>query len=453
VVIVGAGACGLVAALALAQSGAEVLIVERDADPSGSTSLSSGFIPAAGTRIQQQLQIQDTADLFAADIQCKANGEASSILVRTLTEQSGPVLDWLESHVGIEWLVLTDFLYPGHSVYRMHAVPEKSGRALHNRLMAAAVKMGVGIVTQARVESLIVTKSGDDAADKTVTGVGISRPDGAMEYIEAKQVILACNGYGGNSELIDRFIPAMADADYFGHAGNTGDAILWGEALGAELRHMGAYQGHGSVAVGHNVLITWALMMGGGIQVNITGERFSNEHSGYSEQAEQVMAQPERYVWNIYDERLHVQGLSFPEYKSAYDAGAVLTAVSIEELEKLARLPERALQQTMITIDRYAMRAGADQFGRRFDNDKRLIAPYFAIKVKAAVFHTQGGLIVDENARVINREGRPISGLLAAGGAACGVSGSSVYGYLSGNGLLSAVVLGYVAGRYAGSTL
>ena len=63
------------------------------------------------------------------------------------------------------------------------------------------------------------------------------------------------------------------------------DAVTWGEALGGEAQHMQAYQGHGSVATPHGILITWALMMEGGIQVNADGDRFSNEHQGYSEQS------------------------------------------------------------------------------------------------------------------------------------------------------------------------
>jgi fumarate reductase flavoprotein subunit len=72
----------------------------------------------------------------------------------------------------------------------------------------------------------------------------------------------------------------MAEALYFGHPGNRGDAVLWGEALGAELTCLGTYQGHGSVATPHNILITWAVIMQGGIQVNAQGRRFCDETRG-----------------------------------------------------------------------------------------------------------------------------------------------------------------------------
>ena len=96
----------------------------------------------------------------------------------------------------------------------------------------------------------------------------------------ATLLILACNGYGGNPELVRRFIPEMADALYFGHPGNRGDAVIWGEALGAQLAHLGAYQGHGSVATPHNILITWVVIMQGGIQVNTRGPAFLRRVAG-----------------------------------------------------------------------------------------------------------------------------------------------------------------------------
>ena len=79
----------------------------------------------------------------------------------------------------------------------------------------------------------------------------------------------------------------------------------------------------------------------------------------------------------------------------------------------------------------------------------RLKPPYQAIRVTGALFHTQGGLVIDEKAHVMDKKGRPIPNLFAGGGAACGLSGDHVWGYLSGNGLLSAVVLGRIAGTSA----
>ena len=180
---------------------------------------------------------------------------------------------------------------------------------------AVAQRPRIDLATDATVTALIAEPDGQ------VAGVEITRPDGQQETVGCTAVVLACNGYGGNPELVARHIPEMVDAWYFGHPGNRGDAVIWGEAFGGECAHMGAYQGHGSVATPHGILITWALMMEGAIQVNAAGKRFSNEHQGYSEQSVAVLTQPGSVAWNIYDARLHELGLEFPDYRNAQGAG------------------------------------------------------------------------------------------------------------------------------------
>ena len=90
-----------------------------------------------------------------------------------------------------------------------------------------------------------------------------------------------------------------------------------GAALGAELAHLSGYQGHGSVAHPHGILVTWALMMEGGIQINKNGLRFSNEHQGYSEQAVSVIGQPDQVAFNIFDQRLLELGRGFDDFVKA----------------------------------------------------------------------------------------------------------------------------------------
>ena len=79
------------------------------------------------------------------------------------------------------------------------------------------------------------------------------------------------------------------------------------------------------------------------------------------------------------------------------------------------------------------------------------MAPFHAVKVTGALFHTQGGLAIDGVGRVRRKDGTLLPNLFAAGGAAAGVSGSSAAGYLSGNGLLTATVLGRLGGTGRGA--
>jgi fumarate reductase flavoprotein subunit len=422
VAIVGAGACGLSAALFLRDAGVDCLLLERDAAPQGSTALSSGFVPAAGTRVQRSAGIADDSPArFAADIQAKAHGTAAAHLVAAYTEAIAPALDALAQRHGLAFELLDGFLYPGHSVRRMHALHERTGAALIGALDAAAARAGATLVTEALVRELWCD------ADDRVLGFGVVRPDGRIEHVACQAALLACNGFGGNAAMVRELLPEMRNAVFAGHAGNDGSAIAWGRALGARLADLGGYQGHGSWAVPHGALITWALMTEGGIQVNAEGRRFHDEGGGYSEASVVVLAQPGGTAWDVFDERLLALGRSFPDFVQAEAAGALRSAADVPALAAVIGCEAAVLAQTL---------AGT-----------RLSPPFHAIRVTGALFHTQGGLDIDAHCRVLRQDGRPMPGLLAAGGAARGVSGNAVWGYLSGNGLLSAVAGGFIAAR------
>jgi fumarate reductase flavoprotein subunit len=439
VAIIGAGAAGLVAALAAAEAGAAPLVIERDPVPRGSTALSAGLIPAAGTRFQRERGISDSPVLFADDMKKKAKSTADAAMVDLVAREAGSAIEWLADAHGLPFSVVHDFDYPGHAARRMHGLPSRSGAELVDRLRAAVEARDIPILTEAHVTDLIARRDG------TIRGFVAQRPDGSEERIGCRALVLACNGYGGNKELVARHIPELATALYFGHPGNQGDAVLWGEALGAEIRDMSGHQGHGSVAHPHGILITWATMMEGGFQVNQAGERFSDETHGYSEQAAVVLHEPDGVAFSIFDARIAAICRQFEDFRNAETQGAVLRADDPETLARLIKVPPAALAGTFAEVARRA----TDRFGRDWSRATPLAPPYCAVRVTGALFHTQGGLVVDADARVKRRDGSALPNLFAAGGAACGVSGPHASGYLSGNGLLTAVTLGRIAGRSA----
>ena len=440
--IVGAGAAGLCAALAAKEAGADPVLIERDAVPSGSTALSAGLIPAAGTRFQRHKGIADSAELFAADILRKAHGEPDPAIVDAVARGAGPLIEWLADAYGLPFDVVDNFNYPGHSALRMHGLPSRTGRELIDRLRSAVEANEIVILTGCCAETLFV--DGD-----RIAGIEIVRGDGACERIGCGALILACNGYGGSPDLVRRFIPEMADALYFGHSGNRGDAVLWGQALGASLAHLGAYQGHGSVATPYNILITWAAIMQGGIQINADGRRFCDESRGYSEQAADVLRQPGGFAWTVFDGRIAGIARQFEDFRNAERAGAVVSADLLEDLARAMRVPVQAFAAEWRDAESVKSRAGQDCFGRHFTPAQKCAPPFHAVKVTGALFHTQGGLAIDANARVQMKSSGVFANLYAAGGAAAGVSGSTAAGYLSGNGLLTATVLGRLAGSVA----
>jgi fumarate reductase flavoprotein subunit len=443
VLIIGAGAAGLVAALAAHEVGAEVVIVERDAIPSGSTALSAGLIPAAGTRFQRQAGLEDSPELFARDILDKAHHEPDPAMVARLAAHIGPVLEWLADRHGLPFDVITNFSYPGHSARRMHGLPMRTGAELVDRLRDAVEAQGIPVLTDFRATRLYADSGG------RITGIAGTRPDGGEERIGCKALVLACNGYGGNRALVARHIPQMSDALWFGHSGNEGDAVLWGEALGADLVHMSGHQGHGSVAQPHGILITWATIMEGGFQVNARAQRFSDESHGYSEQAANVLRQPEGKAWTIFDARIAAIARQFEDFRQAEVQGAIVAADTIEALAQKLGLDAVALSETASEVEALKRGEGTDLFGRSFAAIPSLVPPYCAVCVTGALFHTQGGLRIDAHARVLRPDGSALPNLFASGGAAVGVSGAQASGYLSGNGLMSAVALGDIAGRAA----
>ncbi|WP_375383261.1 FAD-dependent oxidoreductase [uncultured Sphingomonas sp.] len=441
VVVVGAGGCGLCAAIAGQDAGVEVLVLERDATPLGSTGMSTGLIPAAGTPEQEAEGIEDDGARFAADILGKA-GRADAAIVRHVADESAETIAWLQGH-GLPLTLVKGFVYSGHSVRRMFGSPNRTGGELIAGLQQAAEAAGASILCGASVETLFV-----DAA-RRVTGVAFRRPDGAVEEVGCSALILASCGFGGNAALVRDWIPEIGAAPYHGHPGNRGDAIAWGAALDAGFADMTAYQGHGNLAAGHGIIVNWPSVILGGFQLNRDGDRFYDESIGYSAAAAHVHAQPGHVAWTIFDARIAATLDQFEDYQDAVRAGAIVAADDVAALAAATRLPAERLAATMATVANHADGSKPDPFGRDFTAGPPLAAPYRAVRVTGALLHTQGGLVVDRDARVVGTDGAALPNLFAGGGAARGVSGPGAAGYIAGNGLLTATTLGKLAGRAA----
>jgi fumarate reductase flavoprotein subunit len=443
VVIVGGGGCGLSAALAVSDRGVDALVIERDHAPAGTTSMSTGLIPAAGSKAQIAKGIDDCPEQFAADIFAKTKGRVNQALVRRLAAESARTVDWLTEDHDVALSLVEGFTYPGHSALRMHGMPNRSGQELMGALNAACEVAGVTILTDATVDRLYVTP------DDRIIGVGATRPGGEEDVIGCDALILACCGFAGNQTMVSELIPELEHATFHGHPGNKGHAIAWGKALNAAMADLSSYQGHAGLAAGFGIPILWPLIAEGGIQVNRAGQRFANEAAGYSEQAVKVLQQDGHVAWSIYDGARHSIMEQFDDYQQAKAAGCLMTADTIEDLAEKASVNAAGLRQSI--EDSWALiRSGEmDKFGRSFVGKAPLAPPFYAVRVTGALFHTQGGLEVDANARVLRADGTPFPNLYAGGGAARGISGPGADGYIAGNGLLTATTLGRLAGEHA----
>lgn len=443
--VAGAGAAGTAAALAAGERGCTVVLVEANESfrRGSNTAMSTSMVPAGGSRWQAEAGIDDSPEDFLADIMAKTHGQADEVVARALTTVAPDLVTWLADTCGVPLGLVTDFRYPGHHADRCHAVSDRAGATLHGHLLdAVAASETVTLMVPMRLDT--VTPGGDGFTATLVT------PDGTDQQVTAGAVVMATNGFGADPELVADLLGDIADGVYHGGDGSTGDALRIGRELGLDTAYLDAYQGHGSLAMPDRVLLTWAFVMHGGVLVNAEGRRFGDETVGYSEFGPAVVAQPGRTAWAIFDERIHGLLTDFRDYRDLLDQGAVTFLDDRAAVATATGLPDDTIGGLLDEVESFATGEDTDPFGRS-DWEAPLHPPYAVVQVTGALFHTQGGLRVDERARVL-RDGEPVEGLYAAGGAAVGISGHGADGYLAGNGLLGALGLGLLAGTDVGRT-
>ena len=448
VLVVGAGACGMAAAIAAHDAGAQVAILEKRERPGGNSSLSTGSVPGAGSRFQREAGIVDSPEHMIADLERTAGPSELPELTRVMAQVSAELCEWLVDKVGARMALITDYCHVGHTVPRLHAPVSRRGQDLVDDLLAAVEKRDIPLATNQGVSTLYVDEAG------AIVGVAVQGEGIEASRIGAKAVILSTNGFGANRELVKRHCPEIAGAEYFGALGSEGEAIAWGEQLGAGMANMQAYQGYAAVAYPHGSLLSWTTIEKGGILVNSQGERFGDEDLGYSGYARFVVAENSP-VYAIFDDRIKTLAGKEEEFQELVDHGGVKSADSVEALASVFGLPAQPLSATLAAYERAAASpdAGLDPFGRKRFGMAPLQGKLWICRVTPGLFHTQGGLVVDMRGRVLRADGSPIPGLFAGGGAAAGISGrAGAAGYSSGNGLLTAVGLGYLAGRTAAGT-
>lgn len=441
--VVGAGACGLAAAIAAHDAGASVAILEKRERPGGNSSLSTGSVPGAGSRFQREAGIVDSPAVMVADL-LRLSGESElPELTRRMAAISAELCEWLVDRVGARMALVTDYCHVGHTIPRLHAPVSRRGQDLVDDLLAAVAKREIPLAVNNPVQTLYVSAEG------AVVGVATGGKGGESSHIRAGAVLLASNGFAANRDLVSEHCREIAGAEYFGALGSEGEAVLWGRQLGARLANMQAYQGYAAVAYPHGSLLSWTTIEKGGILVNERGERFGNEDLGYSAYARHVLAQDAK-VFAVFDDRIKAVASKEEEFVELVEYGGIKSADSATALAETFKLPAAALDATVRAFNAAAAGQAPDAFGRSRFGLAPLAARLWICRVTPGLFHTQGGVAVDADGRVLRSDGSAIPGLFAGGGAAAGISGrAGAGGYASGNGLLTAIGLGYLAGRAA----
>jgi fumarate reductase flavoprotein subunit len=444
ILIVGGGACGCIAALAAHDAGVSPLLIEADARPMGSTGMSQGLICAAATKTQAAHGIDDSAEAYFEDIMIKSRGLADPVIARTLAFESGPTVDWMVEAHDLPWQLDTGFRPAyGNRTYRIHGWHGHGGQDMADLLHQRLGEAGIDVMLSAKLVDVIA-----DAQGK-VLGVKIERPDGARETIGCEALILASGGFAANHAMLAAHIPAMADARNNGHAGSQGIALRIGQQLGAALGDLGSYQGYAMLTDPHGISVPPPVLVEGGVLVNRSGQRFTNEAEDIAGMVHPVMAQDSGQVWVVFDEAIAERTDYIPEMQELLGLNAAKWADSAAGLADAIGVPAAVLTATLAETHAARRDGRADQFGRVWGEEHPPQGKLAAFKVVGAIYHTQGGLQIDGNARVLRPDGSPLPNLFAGGGAARSVSGPSSWGYLPAMGLCTAVTLGRLAGQAA----
>jgi fumarate reductase flavoprotein subunit len=439
IIVIGAGGCGLMAALVAAQKGARVLLLEKTDKPGGGTAFSSRGIRAAGSRCQREAEIDDSPELYAEDILRRNNNESDVALTRHLTEMSGRVADFLADAVGIEFQ-LGEFVF-GHSAQRSHSW--KAEKNITDFLFEAVEReRNIQVCFSTPVLSLSQEVSG------AVTGVVTDE-----KVLTGRKVILASGGFGASRELLSRYIPKAVDIPFPGHFGSTGDGIKMALAAGAVTENMGAFQPYPTYIGPGKRAVSPEVALSGGIMVDLGGKRFVDETKYPGGLGTKMLDLPGKQAYEIFDDRiyqLHSNISGLRNLASLVDSGILKKAQTAEELAGRLGIDADGLKQTIQDYNSVAG-GGKDAFGRTLPEP--FSAPLYGIKVTVALYHTQGGLKVSPDGQVLRPDGSVIPNLYAGGGVAVGVSGKGLEGYLPGNGLLASLGLGMRAGEHAAESL
>jgi tricarballylate dehydrogenase len=484
VIVVGAGNAGLCAALAAVEQGARVVVLERAGrdERGGNTAFTAGAMRVAYDGVEQLMELMPDLSAedrmitdfgeypesaFMADMARVTEFRADPDLVETLSTRSLRTLKWMTTK-GVRFLPIYGrqaFKVNGRFKFWGGLTVEANGGGpgLIESLFNAAESAGIEVRYQARAVALLTSSTGQ------IEGVRI-RQGGRETNVAANAVVLASGGFQANTEWRTRYLgPGWDLAKVRGTRFNTGDGIRM--ALDAGALPFGNWSGCHAVGWDRNAPEFGDLAVGDGFQkhsypfgimVNAEGRRFVDEGADfrnytYASYGQVILRQPHQFAWQIFDQK--VTHLLRDEYRIRQ-----VTKVVADSLEQLAsKLDGVDAAQFVKTVQDYNASIRTDmpfdpnvKDGRRADlpipksNWANLIdePPYSAYQVTCGITFTFGGLHIDQDARVIDTEGQPLSGLYACGEL---VGGLFYFNYPGGTGLTAGAVFGRIAGTSAGA--
>jgi tricarballylate dehydrogenase len=487
VVVVGAGNAALVAAVAAAEEGARVTVLEKATKElrGGNTRFTGGLFrfvyehgaeslkPIVDHEDYSRYQIDPyTAQNFWDDIQRVTGGKAHPELTKTLIDRSYETILWMKK-IGVRFEFARDSAVPvpgRPGIYRLpfgtavRSVGE--GLGLSDRLFVAAEQAGVEVQYEVAALRPELNERGE------VAGVWIKSRRGEVRKLECKSIVLACGGFQANPEMRAAYLgPLWSTAKVRGTRFDTGD--LHREVLNLGAAPLGDWAGchatpidvdapdYGDLRLTDK---TNRLSYPYGILVNLDGLRFVDEGEDfalytYAKMGGEILRQRQGVAFQVFDKK--VLHLLEPRYATAKP----VEAQTIEELGR--RIADRYPQfqfkveqfvETVAAFNR-ACQGGSFDPSRHDGVSTQGIwppksnwalpldtPPFVAYGVTGGITFTFGGIRIDAEAQVIDRMDRAIPGLYATGE----ITGGFFYhNYPAGTGLMRGAVFGRIAGTNA----
>ena len=410
VLVMGSGTAGLSAAIAAAEAGANVLVIEKQDIPGGSAVTSAGIVYAPVDESDKAAMVQYYMD--------RAEGNANEELLTFYADNALDTIAWLES-LGVQWLMTVPAGTAPEPRARFSMTAEgvgMTGAALVNPMLEKLNALGVEVLCGVRGTELLV---GDDGA---ITGAKAEGKTADYE-ITAKSVILATGGFDASKEMKARYSPVAENDFPLSSKGNVGDGINMGMAIGAATEFKGGVIGFDFVdgslpASGMNAV---AMYCSSYVQPDGTF-------------VSKVIDYPITYT--------AIKELGVDHFYGLYDAAGAETAEAAVAV---------GFGWKGDTVETLAEATGMDaaKLADAIEQDPDLKeAPYYAVMVKPTTIGSMGGLVIDVDARVLKADGAPIPGLYATGEVANGGFYNVEYP-ASGSSLSLGMTFGLEAGRNA----
>lgn len=350
-----------------------------------------------------------------------------------MQSKGSPVMDRVSQGAGALW-------------QRTHQLDAPAGLGLIDPLYQSAVKQGVNFKLGMRVQDLILNDKG-----RVIGVTATDKVGNKYEFTSKDGVILATGGYSQNKEMRRKSAPHLTpEMVSTNQPGATGDGIVIATRHGADTTGMNYVQVYPLATPGTGALQGRARKMSGlddVIDVNKNGERFVKEDARRDEFVAAIKKQPGGVVYDINDSSIVKPLNSFNEdVETLVSIGRIYRADSLADLAKQLGMPADKLEATVAEFNKMVEAKNDPKFGRKLFDRPIVKPPFYATPRAPSIHHTMGGLQISTNAQVLDKNGKPIPGLYAAGEVTGGIHGSN---RLGGNATADVLTFGRIAAKSA----